>query len=96
MRWIRAPRWIQCIPAHPINREARIHRENLRLNIKVRDTRDTDGPWGTGGADEVKRAREGLGEKGSGAGRGAKAGERGGGGELGKIGAGDGLEHVDG
>jgi hypothetical protein len=37
---------ILCAPVHLINRQARINRENLPLNTKVRDTRDTADPWG--------------------------------------------------
>jgi hypothetical protein len=59
VRWIRAPRRIGCIPAHRIDRQAPIHHENLRLNIEVCDTRDTDAPLGhagTGGMPPTLRA----------------------------------------
>jgi hypothetical protein len=32
---------------HRIHRQARIHRENLLLSTRVRDTRDTADPWDT-------------------------------------------------
>jgi hypothetical protein len=34
-------------PAHPIHRQARIHRQNMSLSARMGDTRDTDDPWDT-------------------------------------------------